>query len=104
MTRTSKSPASPASPGPAPRRWSRRAVLTAIADRRGRGRPLHYSAVVAEDEPLLGAARRLFGSWNDALRAAGLDPEKVRNLRDGVLPQGTWSPGRPVRRNEITAQ
>jgi DNA-binding XRE family transcriptional regulator len=73
-------------------RWSRRAVLAAIAQRRSQRLPLHYSAVIAEDEPLLGAARRLFGSWNDALQAAGINPEKVRNPRDGMLPQGTWSP------------
>src|SRR3954464_2991589 len=92
MTRTSNASPSPTDARPPRRRWSRRAVLAALADRRARGQPLHSSAVVADEEPLLGAARRLFGSWNDALRAAHIDPEQVRNPRDGVLPQGTWSP------------
>lgn len=45
---------------------------TAIQERRDRGLPLHYSAVVVHDELLAGAARRWFGSRNAALKAAGV--------------------------------
>jgi DNA-binding XRE family transcriptional regulator len=77
-----------------PRRWGRRAVIHAIQERRDRGLPLHHSAVVADDEPLAGAARRWFGSWDAALRAAGIDPEAVRNPRAERAPPGTWSAAR----------
>jgi hypothetical protein len=69
-------------------------VIKAIQNRHDRGLPLHSSAVVADDKPLAGASRRWFGSWDAALRAAGIDPEAVRNPRAERAPPGTWSAAR----------
>jgi hypothetical protein len=54
--------------------------------------PAGRAAFAGDGLPDLEAARRLFVSWNDALRAAGLDPAKFCNQRDGALQQGAYSP------------
>ncbi len=75
-------------------RWSPGAVLEAIRKRDADGLPLNYQAVVNDDEKLTGAARRLFGSWNAALAAAGFDPEEIkREVRreESRLPSGSWT-------------
>lgn len=74
------------------RRWSKQSVVAAIERRDAAGLALNSSAVVASDEALVGAARRHWGNWDDALRAAGMDPESIRFPRVDVLPPGTWSP------------
>lgn len=53
-------------------------VLQAIKRRCRARAPLNYSAVRRSDSRLLARACRQFGSWNAALRAAGLDPEQIR--------------------------
>ncbi len=60
------------------RKWDLTRVIEGILGRRRRGRPLNYKAVVRDKEPLVGAGRRLFGSWDRALGAAGLDPSRIR--------------------------
>jgi len=52
------------------RRWSKEAVLASLT----------------------GAARRYFGSWDDALIAAGRDPVAIKFPRTDALPSGAWTP------------
>lgn len=70
-------------------RWSKTAVTHIILWRQRRGLPLNYTAVVEDDEPLTGAALRLFGTWDGALKSAQIDPEAVKNPVE-KLPYGTW--------------
>lgn len=54
--------------------------------------PLNSADVVADDEALTGAARRLFGSWGKAITAAGLDYEAIKAEARSrpASPPGTW--------------
>ncbi|MGE5594310.1 MAG: helix-turn-helix domain-containing protein [Betaproteobacteria bacterium] len=73
--------------------WTRESVIEAIRRRRADGLLINYQAAVRDDEKLTGAARRLFGSWNAALAAAGFDPETIkREARQGPkLPRDSWT-------------
>jgi len=63
--------------------WTDNVVLTEIRKRRRRGLALHAEGVVQDvGQALLKQARQRFGSWDDALREAGLDPVRIR--RSGV--------------------
>lgn len=53
-------------------------VVQAIRDLRKQGKPLNHNAVNDRDWSLVGAAYNYFGSWDAALRAAGIDPWKVK--------------------------
>lgn len=77
-------------------KWTPNTVLEAIHLRKAHGKNLNYSAVVADDEKLAGAARRYFGTWQAAIEAAGLDYSKILRPRQSVNPRGTWSPQRVV--------
>jgi DNA-binding XRE family transcriptional regulator len=58
-------------------------VIEAIKNRAEVGSSLGYATVVAEDEALTGAARRYFGSWDAAVKAAGYDISEYKyKLRD----------------------
>mgnify|MGYP001305253771 CR=1 FL=1 len=61
--------------------WTKEKVIERIHARKAEGKRINYQAVVNDEEKLAGAARRLFGSWNKALEAAGFDPEKEREPR-----------------------
>jgi DNA-binding XRE family transcriptional regulator len=78
------------------RHWTPAAVVAAIQARRAAGQPCHYQAVVRDDEALTGAARRHFGSWNEALRAAGYDPATIRYPPVEKRPPGYWSTERVI--------
>lgn len=60
------------------RTWTRERVLRAIAERRSQGLPLNSNAVQEADSSLEHAARKFFGTWHEALRAAGMDAEAIR--------------------------
>jgi hypothetical protein len=65
-------------------RWSKRSVLQAIHRRHEAGLPL--SRVWQEDTSLFDAAVRYFGSWEETLRAAGMQPSpRKRWSRDRVI-------------------
>jgi hypothetical protein len=66
------------------KKWSRERVLREIRARHRRGQRLESMARI--DPPLHGAASRRFGSWPDAVRAAGLEP----------IVRHKWSPERVV--------
>lgn len=57
---------------------TRRAVIAKIQERRELRLPLNYSSLKGRGSGLLSAAKRLFGSWDKAIEAAGLDPAKIR--------------------------
>jgi hypothetical protein len=59
--------------------WTRESLVTAIRGLRDQGAPLNHGAVVRG--PLSHAALHLFGSWDAALRAAGLNPDQIREKR-----------------------
>jgi DNA-binding XRE family transcriptional regulator len=56
-------------------------VIDAIKRRGEEGLSLGYTATLVEDEALIGAARRLFGSWDAAVTAAGFDIKEYKYKR-----------------------
>ena len=59
----------------------RREVLKAILKREHDGLPLNRTALLREDRDLHNAILRTFPSWDHALRAAGIDPDRIRSHR-----------------------
>ena len=67
-------------------RWSKQSIIALIKQARRRHEELHWSAVVARGDELTRAAfaslqSRLFGRWDRALSAAGLDADDVSLYR-----------------------
>ncbi len=58
--------------------WTKVTVIEGILVRQQAGQPLYCFAAATQVPRLYDAARRLFGSWREALREAGIDPEAVR--------------------------
>lgn len=58
--------------------WSRDVVITEIKRHAIKTHQLNAYAMQQVDNPLMSAATYYFGSWADALRAAGIDAESVR--------------------------
>lgn len=73
--------------------WDGEKVVAAILERWRQGLPLNAGAVMIGDGPLMAAARRYYGGWNEALAAAGLDPTEVRLPRRKME---RWSPERVI--------
>lgn len=71
------------------RRWSRASVLRAIQYLAPGG--LSHKEAEDRDPALVQAARRLFGGWDDAVRAAGMDPARTRLRR-------AWDPDLVLRK------
>lgn len=59
--------------------WNRDSILRAICDKAQEGEPLNCHAV--RPRSLTSAACRFFGSWDQALRKAGLNPDEIRLCR-----------------------
>jgi hypothetical protein len=66
--------------------WTRERIIRHILEREAQGRPLTTGGK-GFDHRLYCAARRNFGSWRNALLAAGIAPERV-------LVSERWSPAR----------
>ncbi|MBS3821604.1 MAG: hypothetical protein KGY81_07570 [Phycisphaerae bacterium] len=64
-----------------PEGWSAEAIVACIRARCAAGQRVNCMAVVKTDPRLYDAGRRYHGSWDAALRAAGLDPDQVRVAR-----------------------
>jgi hypothetical protein len=67
-------------------RWTKQAIITQIKQARRKGEDLHWSAVTRRRDELGLAAfaslqPRLFGRWDRALQAAGLDADDVAMYR-----------------------
>ena len=67
------------------RKWTAEQVVARIRDLSRQGAPLNHGAVGKVDQGLTGAAMKLLGSWDNALRAAGFDPSVIRVCR------GPWA-------------
>ncbi len=65
------------------RRWDRESVIEVILDRAVKNEPLAVTKV--SPRSLGGWGIRLFGSWADALRAAGLDPDRYVGVRSTTI-------------------
>ena len=65
------------------RRWDRESVIEAILDHAVKNEPLAVSKVAPRSLGDWGI--RLFGSWSDALRAAGLDPNQYVGVRSTTV-------------------
>ena len=63
------------------RRWSRETVIQRIQQLAQEGTSLNSTVMRDFDGGLLAAATKRFTSWDEALRAAGIDPERWRILR-----------------------
>jgi hypothetical protein len=61
-------------------KWSRERIIEQIRCRHQEGKPMNFIAVQKTQGPLLWAGLRLFGSWNNALAAAGVAPTSRRSL------------------------
>ncbi|MFW6009280.1 MAG: helix-turn-helix transcriptional regulator [archaeon] len=72
-------------------KWNKEKVINKIKNRYNSGKPINYQAVVNDNEKLSGAARRYFGSWDNALIASGFDPKDIKYSRKNVAPPGTWT-------------
>jgi hypothetical protein len=64
--------------------WSDEYILDRIAELNGRGVDLDVSSILQHECPLHSAARNFIGSWDVALRRAGLDPKKIRRIDDSL--------------------
>src|SRR5947208_162736 len=67
-------------------RWTKQNIIALIKQARRQGQDLHWSAVTRRRDELKLAAfaalqPRLFGSWDRALTAAGLDADDVNRYR-----------------------
>jgi len=66
------------------RQWTRERVIARIREWHAKGFDVNWRYVATVLDPALAAAALhagRFTSWNDALRAAGLDPERVSRYR-----------------------
>lgn len=63
------------------RHWTRERVRRAIRDRRARGRELHSKGVKDRSAALYTAGMRIYGSWDLALKDAGVSPGSVRRRK-----------------------
>lgn len=61
--------------------WTKVSIIEGILMRQMAGEALHCFAAAHQVPRLYDAARRLFGSWRDALREAGIEPDTVRRRR-----------------------
>ncbi len=90
--------------------WTREAVVAAIRERRRKGLALNREAVSADGQGVIHQARKYFGSWDGALRAAGIAPERVRRkrtwAREDVISaiRARRAAGRPMRHADAYAE
>ena len=63
------------------RKWTKEMVVTELKARHRESMPLNSGAIQKEDPGLHAAAVRHFSGYDDALRAARLDPQKVRQRK-----------------------
>lgn len=61
--------------------WTPERLIKAILELAANKIPLHGRSVTNYDVGITQAALKLFGSWSNALLAAGFDPERIRRTR-----------------------
>ena len=75
------------------RKWDKRRVIEAILRLQEQGKPLHGKGLYGKNDALVCAARRYFGSWDNALQAAALQqPPDRGETPDQAKSAGTSSP------------
>ena len=80
------------------RKWNKDAIAVEILSMYESGENLNYSSVATNNLSLLRAATRYFGTWEAAVRFAGLDYDSIRRYK-------SWSRERIVARvKELHAQ
>ena len=57
--------------------WTEKRIIKQILDLKEKGSLLHYSYIETHHKTLAEAGRRIFGTWNDALVAAGINLEEI---------------------------
>jgi len=62
-------------------RWDKADILAALRDREARGLALNVRGMKPSRSGLVQAASKRFGSYDEALRAAGIDPDPIRQRR-----------------------
>jgi hypothetical protein len=58
--------------------WTKERVIAALLTRLREQKAMHSTAISRDDNALYRAMQRYLGSWNEAMRAAGLDPAAYR--------------------------
>lgn len=91
--------ATPKRPRKQPPVWTDERILQAIVDRVREGKRINSWAVSRDHASLYRTARRHFGTWDAAIRAAGFDPLEHRRDR-GVAPRSGPSDVRRSQRND----
>ncbi len=71
------------------RSWTPESVIEAIRRLDRQGTPLHFGSILRLPGGLSQAGVKHFGSWDEALRAAGYEPDRIRRNR------------RPITREEL---
>ena len=71
--------------------WTKQEVVRRIHARQSEGLKLNPGCVERQDNPLFFAAKKLFGSYDAALRAAGLEPADIRLYTKPLRPYRTQS-------------
>ena len=71
--------------------WTKERVIAALQARLRDQKPMHSNAIARDDHGLYQAARRHLRNWNEAMRAAGLDPAMYR--RGAGSPSPSAEPG-----------
>ena len=68
--------------------WSKAKIIAMIIQRHRLGKPLGYAAVRRDNPRLVSAAEAYFGTWGNALDAAGIDPNLYlqRKWRKRTMP------------------
>ena len=66
-------------------RWGRKVIIQEILRREAEGLPLSLGGDQGLDQAMYQAAARIFGSWRNAIAAAGVSPQRA-------LPNEKWSP------------
>ena len=80
------------------RKWNKDAIALEILSMYESGENLNYSSVASNNLSLLRAATRYFGTWEDAVKFAGLDYDSIRRYK-------SWTRERIIERiKELHAQ
>ncbi len=68
--------------------WSKAKVIVMIIQRHKSSKPLGYAMVPRDNPRLVSAAEAYFGSWGNALHAAGINPNLYlhRKWRERTMP------------------
>lgn len=87
--------------GIAYRVWSRERIVECIQARARENRPMNAHAIVHDFPSLYAAANRHLNGWDEAMRAAGLDPDSYRRKQPTTSPDKLLPPSVSQVRNTL---